>query len=107
MRLNASPSCKSLRVGYLQMNQRMKKKLKVNSAWVNRNVVLFISLALFLLIQVMIEIGCNKDDMKELTRKRKIMVTTVAGDGTPGFKDGPATVAQFRMPLDVAVDKDG
>ncbi len=35
------------------------------------------------------------------------MVTTVAGDGTKGFKDGPAAEAQFSNPIDVAVAADG
>lgn len=34
-------------------------------------------------------------------------VTTVAGDGTPGFADGPAHRARFNGPLGVAVDFDG
>jgi sugar lactone lactonase YvrE len=73
----------------------------------NRNIVLFISLFLILTVEAIVNIGGKKDDMKELNTRTKIMVTTVAGDGTPGFKDGPATVARFRMPLDVAVDHEG
>ena len=53
------------------------------------------------------DIGSKKNDMKELSSRGGIMVTTVAGDGTPGFKDGPATSARFSMPLDVAVHEDG
>jgi sugar lactone lactonase YvrE len=35
------------------------------------------------------------------------VVTTLAGDGAPGFRDGAAAQAQFDAPIGVAVDKDG
>jgi sugar lactone lactonase YvrE len=35
------------------------------------------------------------------------VVTTVAGDGTAGFRDGTAAQSQFDSPVGVAVDKDG
>jgi sugar lactone lactonase YvrE len=34
-------------------------------------------------------------------------VTTVAGTGSPGYRDGPASGAAFDTPCGVAVDKDG
>jgi sugar lactone lactonase YvrE len=34
-------------------------------------------------------------------------VTTIAGDGAAGFKDGPAAQAEFDAPVGVAVDKEG
>lgn len=35
------------------------------------------------------------------------LVTTLAGEGTPGFADGPASQARFWYPMDVAVAPDG
>lgn len=74
----------------------------------NRNLLVFLLLFPFLITEIIIETGCKKnDDMKSQGAIRRIMVTTVAGDGTPGYIDGPVTNARFRMPLDVAVHDDG
>ncbi|HEY5850554.1 MAG TPA: gluconolaconase [Lysobacter sp.] len=35
------------------------------------------------------------------------IVSTVAGTGAPGYRDGPGAQAQFNGPIGVAVDKDG
>jgi len=40
-------------------------------------------------------------------RMKKVIVSTVAGDGTSGFLDGPAVKSKFRSPLDLAVLPDG
>jgi len=34
-------------------------------------------------------------------------VSTIAGDGTPGYTDGTGTVARFNLPYDVTVDSSG
>ncbi|HET9825307.1 MAG TPA: NHL repeat-containing protein [Chitinophagaceae bacterium] len=48
-----------------------------------------------------------KKDHRRFTSRRKYQVTTVAGDGTPGYTDGPALLAKFKSPLDIAVMPDG
>src|SRR4051812_48428437 len=63
----------------------------------------------FVLVAVTI-VGCNKKDREILTdppKEKKWIVTTVAGNGTGYFKDGPALMAGFRAPQDVAVTSDG
>jgi len=35
------------------------------------------------------------------------LVSTIAGNGTPGYRDGPAAAAQFDGPIGVALDHDG
>src|SRR5678809_978776 len=40
-------------------------------------------------------------------RMKKAIVSTIAGDGTSGFLDGPAVTSKFKSPLDLAVLPDG
>jgi hypothetical protein len=35
------------------------------------------------------------------------IVTTIAGDGNPGFKDGDAATAEFNTPRGLCVDAQG
>jgi len=53
-------------------------------------------------------IGCRKHkDGGSPTAEKKAVVTTIAGDGTDAFADGPALSAKFHSPADVAVAADG
>ena len=40
-------------------------------------------------------------------KEKKWVVSTIAGDGTKGFADGPVSFSKFQVPLDVAVAVDG
>lgn len=52
--------------------------------------------------------SCKKDDHgKTPLPEKKVMVTTIAGDGSDAFADGPALSAKFHWPFDVAVVADG
>jgi sugar lactone lactonase YvrE len=54
-------------------------------------------------------LGCEKKHANGLPpeQKQKVIVTTIAGDGTDGHADGPALSAKFHTPADVAVAGDG
>jgi glucose/arabinose dehydrogenase len=56
--------------------------------------------------------GCEKDQpagklLPVPSKEKKWIVSTIAGDGTQGFADGPALSAKFNAPIDVAVAADG
>ena len=40
-------------------------------------------------------------------KEKKWVVSTIAGEGTKGFADGPASFSKFQVPFDVAVAADG
>jgi hypothetical protein len=55
-----------------------------------------------------IPFGCKKSSRTGIsTSEKKWMVTTVAGDGSPHFADGPALLSEFSAPLDVAATPTG
>jgi len=56
-----------------------------------------------------ISIGCkkNKPGGDPQPPDKKAIVSTIAGDGTDGFANGPALAAKFHYPSDVAVAPDG
>ncbi|MDO6432987.1 hypothetical protein Q4E93_20430 [Flavitalea sp. BT771] len=58
---------------------------------------------------VVLSMGCKKSkhDGNPQPPEKKAIVTTIAGDGTDGFANGPALAAQFKYPVDVAVAADG
>ena len=45
----------------------------------------------------------NRGEKVKPSRLEKVIVSTVAGDGSHGFLDGPALTAKFKSPLDVAI----
>ena len=49
----------------------------------------------------------KKYSEKKSQQLKKIVVSTVAGDGTEGFLDGPVLTSKFKSPLDVAILADG
>ncbi len=64
----------------------------------------------FVLIMLIAGIGCKKYNQEYVSVpqiEKKWIVTTVAGDGTPAFSNGPALSAKFKTPQDVVVAADG
>jgi serine/threonine protein kinase, bacterial len=52
--------------------------------------------------------GCKKDELETSPAgEKKVTVTTVAGEGTPSFTNGPALSATFNRPRNIAVAADG
>ena len=64
-----------------------------------------------LLITLIISYSCKKSSQQNILQGGRSnshsVVSTIAGDGTPLFGDGPALSAKFRAPQDVAVTEDG
>jgi len=66
----------------------------------------------FILLSVVITVagfGCKKMSTNQLPpqQNEKVTVSTFAGDGTGAHEDGPALLAKFHTPVDVAVGADG
>jgi len=52
--------------------------------------------------------SCKKDKTGNGdTKEKKVVVTTIAGDGMDGYINGTALSARFDTPVDVAVGADG
>lgn len=65
-----------------------------------------------LLIAIAANIGCSRSNQSLPPKiipssEKKWIVTTIAGNGLAYFADGPALMAEFRAPLDVAITSDG
>jgi serine/threonine-protein kinase len=57
---------------------------------------------------LILSISCKKDNTQNQTsQEKKWTVTTIAGEGSPSFADGPALSAKFHFPEDVTVTNDG
>ncbi|HEV8285673.1 MAG TPA: hypothetical protein VGQ09_15270 [Chitinophagaceae bacterium] len=65
----------------------------------------------FLLLSVIAGIGCRRNnpigEPPTAAAEKKWVVTTIAGEGSPFFADGPSLMAKFRAPQDVAVTEGG
>jgi sugar lactone lactonase YvrE len=69
-----------------------------------------ISLIIIMVFQLLF--SCKKNEVKNTPgdspqKGGKWVVSTVAGNGTPHFADGPALMSEFRAPQDVAATADG
>jgi sugar lactone lactonase YvrE len=63
---------------------------------------------IFFVIIIIAGTGCKKNSAENISTGKKWIVTTVAGGSTHGgFLDGPASLAKFNAPNDVAVAPDG
>jgi sugar lactone lactonase YvrE len=52
-------------------------------------------------------VGCKKSGYGTHPTEKKYVVSTIAGDGSDAFADGPVLSAKFHNPVDVAVTSDG
>ena len=71
-----------------------------------------VRIVLFTLLITVGTLGCKKGGMENHPNNippvdKRWVVSTVAGNGTAFFADGPALNAEFRAPLDIAVSEDG
>lgn len=67
-----------------------------------------LNLKTFILLLVVAASGCGKQRGQPRTGdEEKVTVTTIAGDGSRDFAEGPALSAKFAQPADVAVGADG
>ncbi|MEO8769622.1 MAG: hypothetical protein ABI402_06045 [Ferruginibacter sp.] len=69
-------------------------------------------LTVFIVVIVAMGIHFKKEEKQTKTgyqsaKGKKVIVTTVAGDGIGGYMNGPALYARFYFPEDVAVTTDG
>lgn len=64
---------------------------------------------LVIIISIAVGAGCKKNNYGNGSPNPggKVTVTTIAGDGSDAFADGPALSAKFHSPFDVAVAPDG
>ena len=64
----------------------------------------------FILALIALNFSCKKNEHTQegsQSTEKKWVVSTVAGDGSAHFADGPALMAKFRAPQDVAVTPEG
>lgn len=61
-----------------------------------------IFLGQLILILLFSNAACRKSHTENTTIEKKWIVTTVAGDGSPFFADGPALLSKFHTPQDIA-----
>ncbi len=68
------------------------------------------TLFVFYLAIIVATVSCKKDNSKVTPVspvEKRVVVTTIAGDGTGAFADGPSLSAKFFAPIGVTVASDG
>src|SRR5215831_3358707 len=82
------------------------RKTRFMKSACSNHILMIFSFSASLIVQ-----SCKKSDHPNGTiippNEKKAIVSTVAGDGTDGFANGPALSARFDAPIDVAVAPDG